>query len=299
MTGQLTYCWPMLTLKQIQNIYAYAEPQNQKARLQLVEYVQYELLDSLFKQEGSEFLNFIGGMAIRIAYGGNRFSEDLDFDNFGLSPEAFQKLLKAVVADMKIKGFETEFRLVDENTFHCYIHCPKLLRGNALGSNGDEKILVRINANLKDEKITPKIFLLEKFELYRNIRVNPISIILSQKLVAIKERKREKGRDFYDASFLYGLADPDFGYIEKTLGLDPKQFAEAIIERCGELDFKILAKDIEPFLIKTDQIARVETFPEFIRTKLALPKAAFGINKNQKSNIKNKWDQFKLINHVF
>ena len=51
----------------------------------LVEYLQYELLDSLFKDAAAAELSFIGGTAIRILHDSPRFSEDLDFDNFGLS----------------------------------------------------------------------------------------------------------------------------------------------------------------------------------------------------------------------
>ena len=51
----------------------------------LVEYLQYELLDSLFKNKAVAALSFIGGTSIRILHDSPRFSEDLDFDNFGLS----------------------------------------------------------------------------------------------------------------------------------------------------------------------------------------------------------------------
>jgi predicted nucleotidyltransferase component of viral defense system len=73
----------MLTFEQLQSYY----PSHTVVSLKsiLVEYIQHELLDSLFKQEKSQHLSFIGGTALRIVYNGSRFSEDLDFDNFGLS----------------------------------------------------------------------------------------------------------------------------------------------------------------------------------------------------------------------
>lgn len=78
----------------------------------LVEYLQYELLDSLFKDATAAELSFIGGTAIRILHDSPRFSEDLDFDNFGLSFTRFESLLKTACRDMEYKGFLIEYRLI-------------------------------------------------------------------------------------------------------------------------------------------------------------------------------------------
>ncbi|MCX6719483.1 MAG: nucleotidyl transferase AbiEii/AbiGii toxin family protein, partial [Candidatus Taylorbacteria bacterium] len=199
----------MLTFDQIKTIYKSQEPDNQKIRLQLVEYIQYELLDSIFKQRNSERLSFMGGTSIRVVYGGNRFSEDLDFDNLDLSFEDFKEMLSSVVIDMKIKGFDIEFRFVESNAFHCYIRFPKILSDNSLSLHGNEKILVKVDTLKRSTLIKPQVFLMNRFELYRNIFVNSPAVLLSEKLIAIRDRKREKGRDFYDASFLYGFTEPD------------------------------------------------------------------------------------------
>ena len=88
----------------------------------LVEYLQYELLDSLFKLPGSEKLSFIGGTAIRIIYQSQRFSEDLDFDNFGITAMKFKALLNNACSEMRLKGFNLEHSFVThEPHYHCYI----------------------------------------------------------------------------------------------------------------------------------------------------------------------------------
>lgn len=214
----------MLTLKQIKDTYTDIGDEDRYLRMILVEYIQYELLDSIFKQEKSELLSFIGGTALRIAYGGSRFSEDLDFDNFGLSFEEFKVLLESVVSDMKIKGFDVEFRFIEKRAYHCYVRFPNILQNNFLTPNHNEKILVRIDTVLKERRVDSKVIVLNKFEIFRNIFANPPSILLSQKLIAIIDRKREKGRDFYDTSFLYGFAKPDFDFIKYSTGLDQDQF---------------------------------------------------------------------------
>ncbi len=253
----------MLTFEQVKTYFS--DSSNKYLKNILVEYVQCELLDSLFKYKESAFLSFIGGTAIRIVYGGNRFSEDLDFDNFGLSFEGFSLLLEKVVKDMKVKGFFIEFRLVEKNAYHCYIKFPEILKNAGLSSFSDEKILVRIDTMQKEKVFSPLVSSLNKFDLYQSILVNPIDILLSQKLITVLERKREKGRDLYDISFLWGKTKPNFLYIEKMYGLKWNIFTSKFLTRCLDLDFNMLAKDVEPFLIDTNQSKRVIEFLPFIQ----------------------------------
>lgn len=257
----------MLTFEQLRKYYSDNPVASPKSML--VEYIQHELLDSLFKQEESRYLSFIGGTALRIVYNGSRFSEDLDFDNFGLSFDEFQKLTDAIVADMRLKGFIVEFRTIEKSAYHCYVRFPHILQEARLESDSEEKILVRIDMMEKRKIFTPVTYTLNKFDIYRSILVNPLDILLSQKLITILGRKREKGRDFFDVSYLYGMTQPNFGYIEEVTGMNQQEFVKKLLARCEELDFSFLAKDVEPFLMYPEQSARVIDFKGFIANKLA------------------------------
>ncbi|MFO7807709.1 MAG: nucleotidyl transferase AbiEii/AbiGii toxin family protein [Candidatus Moraniibacteriota bacterium] len=255
----------MLTLEQIKSYYsgrALLFPENI-----LVEYLQYELLDSIYKQKKSASLSFIGGTAIRIVHGSGRFSEDLDFDNFGLTFDEFEGLFKEVVRDMELKGFFVEFRFVEKGAYHCYIKFPHILHKEKLTRDSGKKILVRIDTVNKKGNHKINKFTLNKFDIYRKILVNSPDIILAQKMITILNRKREKGRDFYDVSYLFGKTQPDYKYIENYLQTDRKTFIQDLLKRCKEMDYSFLAKDVEPFLIDPSQSERVLDFYDFIKTK--------------------------------
>lgn len=253
----------MLTLDRI--LSRYSPQERLHPRNILVEYIQHEILDSLFKQKESVALSFIGGTALRIVYGGNRFSEDLDFDNFELDFEQFQGLLEKVVRDMEVKGFSVEFRFVEKLAFHCYIKFPDMLREGNLAKHPEEKILVRIDATRKERIFSPDVYTLDAFDLYRDILVNPLPVILSQKLIAIAGRKRDKGRDFYDVSLLWNRTRPDFEYLKAVTGNERESFMRMVLNRCERADFDALARDVEPFLVDPEQSARVRNFLSFAR----------------------------------
>jgi len=236
----------------------------------LVEYLQYEFLDSFFKQSGSENLSFIGGTAIRLIYDSRRFSEDLDFDNFGLRFNDFRALSDRACAEMRLKGIMLEWEHVHRKPhIHCYIKFPGLPHKLGISGHKEEKILVSVDAEEKERIFEPEIKTLNKFGIYRSLPVNPPEILLSQKLLAILFRKRERGRDFYDASFLWGLTEPDYAYIQKLSSLSPERFRQKLLDRCQKLNYKALAKDVEAFLFDASQKDRVLHFKEFLKEKIS------------------------------
>lgn len=256
----------MLTLEQISG-YLPQSLQQRNPRGMLVEYLQYELLDSLFKNNEAASLSFIGGTAVRILYDSLRFSEGLDFDNFGLSFSQFEELLKRTCRDMEYKGFIIEYRIVEKGAYHCYVRFPKILHQTGLTPDAGRKILIRIDSEAKERLYEPKNLFLNKFSVYRQILAAPAGILLAQKLVTILYRKREKGRDIYDVTFLMGFASPDFDYIEKLLGMDRVEFLRRFEQRLDELDLNFLARDVEPFLFAPEQQARITTFRDYWREK--------------------------------
>ena len=149
----------------------------------------------------------------------------------------------------------------------CYIRFPKILRDAGLSPDAERKILIRIDSEAKEKLYDPKNFFLNRFSVYRQILAAPAAILLAQKMMTVLYRKREKGRDLFDVSFLTGVAAPDFEYIERTVGLNRAEFLRRFDERLGELDLNSLARDVEPVLFAPEQRERVAGFRYFWREK--------------------------------
>lgn len=258
----------MLTFEQIKQYFS-PELARLNPKGMIVEYLQYEFLDSLYKQAGAEKMSFIGGTAIRIIYNSRRFSEDLDFDNYGLSYGLFEQLMRNVFSELKIKGFEIESRIFKKGkVFHAYIKFPSILKEYGLSSHHQEKIFVAVDAEQKKKLAENDIKNLNKFGIFRNIVVNKAPVLLAQKLMAILQRKRERGRDFYDVSFLGGMVKPDYDYIKASTGLIKEEFRENLIKRCVNFDYKMLSKDAMPFLFDPEQKNRILEFNDNLQNCL-------------------------------
>ncbi|RLC35943.1 hypothetical protein DRH27_06035, partial [Candidatus Falkowbacteria bacterium] len=180
----------------------------------LREYLQYKILNIIFQSREAAKISFLGGTAIKICYGSFRFSEDLDFDNFKLSRDEFKNIIFSVKKGLEQEGYEAGIKLVFKGAFRAYIKIPKLLSYNNLSHMESENLTIQIDTAPHGFKYKPKDFLLQKFEVFRNIKITPADILLSQKVAAILGRKRAKGRDYFDLVFLMGITDFNFDYLK-------------------------------------------------------------------------------------
>ncbi|MFH0928379.1 MAG: nucleotidyl transferase AbiEii/AbiGii toxin family protein [bacterium] len=254
----------MLTLQQIEQ--QYPEPERKFGRSLLREYLQCKILAIIFTSNLASKLSFLGGTALRLIYGNNRFSEDLDFDNFGISSTEFADLAAQVRAGLEAYGFQTEVDVVGKNAYRCRVKLPGILYANDLSMNEEEKILIQIDSVAHDFSYVPDKTILNKFDVFSELSVTPLDILLAQKMYAAINRKRAKGRDFYDIVFLLSLTKPNYAYLQLKLGVgNGEELRTKLLSSIADFDFKELGQDVQPFLIDSADIRKIELFPQFFK----------------------------------
>lgn len=254
----------MIDLKRLELFY----PENLRPfkRNLLREYLQCKILEIIFDSEFANSLCFMGGTAIRIVHSNNRFSEDLDFDNLHLDKRKFEKLTKQIGKKLSLEGYEPEIKSVFKGALHSYFKFPGLLFENRLSGHPKEKLTVQMEAEPQNFDYRPDKITLNRFDVFLQINVVPPDILLAQKIVAVFKRKRPMGRDFYDAVFLLGRTKPNFGYLNVKLGIkNEAELKKRLLAFCRNLNFKALAKDVEPFLFSAGDSKKVLLFPEYIK----------------------------------
>ena len=255
----------MLSLDKILEQY----PQNLRhfKRYILKEYFQYIILDIIFNGIYANKLTFIGGTALRLIYDNTRFSEDLDFDNFNLSFDEFEEITKNIQKQMSLLGFTVEINNTRPAAYRCKIKIPEILYQNNLSGHKAENIAIHFDTQAQNYLHTPDKKILNKFGIFTQINVTPISTLLAQKFVTAFDRRRLKGRDFYDIIFLLSLnIEPDYQYLNQMLKINSKEeLKKYILTQAKNVDFEVLAKDVETFLFSSDDKRKVLLFAEYFR----------------------------------
>ncbi|HFA49734.1 MAG TPA: nucleotidyl transferase AbiEii/AbiGii toxin family protein [Bacteroidetes bacterium] len=254
----------MLSLEELKPYYpAYL---HDYGRFIIREYLQYKILEIVFESPYENKLAFLGGTCLRIVHNNKRFSEDIDFDNFDLTMEDFEAITKTIKTGLQRLGYAVEMRNVKKGAYHCYIRFPGILFNQGLTNHKEEKILIRLDTEAQGFDYVPDQPLVNKFDVFTQINTTPKNILLSQKFYALLNRKRNKGRDFFDIVFLLGQGlSPDYNYLELKAGIgSPPVLRQRIIDKCNKLDMPKMAEDVKPFLFDKKDVKKILLFPKYM-----------------------------------
>lgn len=210
----------------------------------------------------------MGGTCLRIVHGNKRFSEDLDFDNRGLTEQEWSALTQLIQRELKIWGVDSEVKEVMKNAWHIYIRFPKLLYDLSLSGYETEKILIQIDAESQEVDYDSKSHLMNKWDIFQMIQTVPLPTLFAQKIYALLNRKREKGRDLFDIVFLMSQQiQPDYRYLELKTGIQTNQSLKtALLNRINSISLEEMSRDVQPFLFKKSDIKKVLYFKEAVES---------------------------------
>ncbi|HDQ26644.1 MAG TPA: nucleotidyl transferase AbiEii/AbiGii toxin family protein [bacterium] len=232
----------------------------------LAEYLQCRVLGYLYSgAEGAKMI-FIGGTAIRLCHESLRFSEDLDFDNTGATKEGFTRSLKEISRKLSLEGYDNEADFSFKGAFRCFLRFNSIYFRYGLSGHENEKLLLQIDAEPQGVKYESETRVINRFGVFARVVVPAPPVLLSMKIAALLGRRREKGRDFYDVTFLSAFTEPDYKYLKLRTGISGvEELKEALLRKTAGLNMKRIAADVSPFLFTKSDEQRVVYFEEFVK----------------------------------
>lgn len=253
----------MYDLKQIQAFFP--DSVNKQPENMLREYLQCKVLEIVFRHKISDKLVFIGGTAIRLIYDSQRFSEDIDFDNKGLTLDEWVELGANIKTGLEREGFHLDIAKtrMNDTVFHHNLRFLDLLYQHELSPHKNSVLLIKTDSQDQEIEYQHEVVKLNKFDIDCRIKVMPRDVALSQKFRAFFDR--EMGRDLFDISSLAPTTKPNYHYLEQALGISsPQELKAKVLERCNELNFAELVARVKPFLFDQTKISRILDFKDYM-----------------------------------
>lgn len=260
-----------LSIKQMLSTYTDNTPQIDKLR----EILQQAALLGLARHQFFEHAAFYGGTALRVLYGLDRYSEDLDFSlltskaNFDFAP-----FLEGMSRELSSMGFQLRVEIREKNQESGI--WSAFLKTNTL------ELLLSIDDNSKVKGIHPEQKIQIKLEidtdppamtlpLESKLLKNPIPFyvvtyrtidLFAGKMHAVLCRawqKRIKGRDWYDLIWYIQNSIPvnlkylrakmlQTGHLKEGEILDEKELLQRLKQRIHQIDWNLAKLDVMPFI---------------------------------------------------
>ncbi|WP_176736508.1 nucleotidyl transferase AbiEii/AbiGii toxin family protein [Oligoflexus tunisiensis] len=237
----------------------------------LKEILQKICLKGLHRHGFFEEAAFYGGTALRIMYGLERFSEDLDFCSLTMDSQfKWARYQTAVEQELRLYGFDARFEAKKDESDHI-VGSAFVKQSTANGllviesrSRAQKSELLQVKLELDKSNPPGATFenkLLTQPEVFL-IKTLDESSLFAGKMHAILARQfqnRVKGRDYFDLVFyIQKKIRLNMVYLEAKLrqsghytdagSLSISRLREMFLEKISNVDFKKAQDDVRPFV---------------------------------------------------
>ncbi len=249
----------------------------------LREELQYLVLQALYTKTVYP-IYFMGGTLLRLSYGINRFSEDIDLaldkPNADFPAEKFHEGITRTFSE-KVTGFNMTSKLnTNRNVVKIMLSFAQILFDLGISPLESQTIKIKIELDTNP----PGNATLER-KTYRSmagdymISTHDLNTTFAGKLTAVLLREYQKGRDFYDLQW-YLQRSPglsvNLAYLNANCmqqGLpgyrNKSELFKSVGEKVEHLDIALLRSDLERFIIM-DEKSFEEWLTRYIPDTLAL-----------------------------
>lgn len=232
------------------------------------EIAQEVVLSALGRTDFFKYAVFHGGTCLRIFYGLNRFSEDLDFclsqksSSFEITP-----FLAAIVEEVRAYGLNPEIQdrsRGDSAVRKAFIKddsLGKILQFQFINRNQTiRKIKIKIEVDTSPPSGGQQEIKYLDFPFVSSVAVHDLPSLFAGKMHALLCRNYLKGRDWYDfiwyssartainMNLLSAALDQIGPWAGQGIAVDSAWCKEALYKRITTIDWKAAADEVSPFV---------------------------------------------------
>lgn len=244
------------------------KPQNEEEMLSALREIMQEIaLAGLSRTDFFEKAAFYGGTALRIFYGLDRFSEDLDFSLLEVNPTfSLEPYFAAIVNEFEAQGMKVSIREKDKKiksavesaflkseTIWKELVLEDVVKQVGIKSNKSIKIKIEVDRIPPLRFQTEEKLMLRPFSFY--VKCFTRSSLFAGKMHALLFRKwktRVKGRDWYDMEW----------YIRQGIPLNTEHFLQRAKETGDWMEDTITSDQILELLRKKIHSVSMENVKE-------------------------------------
>lgn len=231
----------------------YGLPADQ-SRAIIREYLQAKIISLVYSQKSSRRLFFVGGTSLRLLYGLDRFSEDLDFDSPNLDSKEIKNLLTFAAQSLERENFNLDFyenQTSQKNYYEFRFH-------NLSGD--EEKLVIKFDFESFWKKQTVETVTFNRYGFLANVTTKTLGQFVVEKLVAYLNRKETLARDLYDLVWLASQNAEADGQFAKFNGFEVEDLINKAKLKFEAENVESLEARLDKFLLNPTSQGKISFF---------------------------------------